>query len=291
MSSGSAPTSSTARRIQLTGAPPILSIARKTSSAPACGNGHGGVRGSITAPTSISTKTQIYLDGAHWLLHGAIDTHIHAAPNLFPRVCDHIECVRGAASVGMRGVVFKVHHGDTTGRIPIPRDVLGDAIEIYGSITLTSPVGGFNPFAVNTAIKMGALMVWMPTISALNHLEKLGAPHFPGMKQVRGVRLKEEGLAIFAYEARKKIYPEVRTICKLIADAKICLSTGHLSVDEVRTLITLAKKEGVKHIIVQHPEYIVDASIEEQVEFAKMGAHIGASGDFLLHLFGRVPHV
>ncbi len=45
MSSRSAPTSSTARRIQLTGAPPILSIARKTSSAPACGDGHGGVRG------------------------------------------------------------------------------------------------------------------------------------------------------------------------------------------------------------------------------------------------------
>ena len=77
------------------------------------------------------------------LLHGAIDTHIHASPSLFPRVCDHIECARGAASVGMRGVVFKIHHGDTSGRIPIVREVMGDAIEIYGGVALNSPVGGF----------------------------------------------------------------------------------------------------------------------------------------------------
>ncbi|MCE2453483.1 MAG: hypothetical protein J4F48_11805 [Nitrospinae bacterium] len=76
------------------------------------------------------------------LLHGAIDTHIHASPSLFPRVCDHIECARGAASVGMRGVVFKIHHGDTSGRIPIVREVMGDAIEIYGGITLNSLRGG-----------------------------------------------------------------------------------------------------------------------------------------------------
>ena len=223
------------------------------------------------------------------LLHGAIDTHIHASPSLFPRVCDHIECARGAASVGMRGVVFKIHHGDTSGRIPIVREVMGDAIEIYGGITLNSPVGGFNPFAVDTAIKMGAKMVWMPTINALNHLEKLGAPHFPGMKQTQGVKLEEKGLTIFSDKKRTKIHAEVRTICKLIADAGICLSTGHLSVDEVRALIPLAKEEGVKHIIVQHPEYIVDASIEEQVEFAKMGAYIEHLAIFCFTHWGAYP--
>ena len=223
------------------------------------------------------------------LLHGAIDTHIHASPSLFPRVCDHIECARGAASVGMRGVVFKIHHGDTSGRIPIVREVMGDAIEIYGGITLNSPVGGFNPFAVDTAIKMGAKMVWMPTINALNHLEKLGAPHFPGMKQVQGIKLEEKGLTIFSDEKRTKIHAEVRTICKLIGDAGICLSTGHLSVEEVRALIPLAKEEGVKHIIVQHPEYIVDASIEQQVEFAKMGAYIEHLAIFCFTHWGAYP--
>ncbi len=223
------------------------------------------------------------------LLHGAIDTHIHASPSLFPRVCDHIECARGAASVGMRGVVFKIHHGDTSGRIPIVREAVGDIIEIYGGIALNSPVGGLNPFAVDTAIKMGAKMVWMPTISALNHLEKLGAPHFPGMKQVEGVKLEEKGLTIFADEARTKILPEVRTICKLIAEAGICLSTGHLSVEEVRALIPLAKEEGVEHIIVQHPEYIVDASIDEQVEFAEMGALIEHLAIFCFTHWGAYP--
>ena len=93
----------------------------------------------------------------------------------------------------MRGVVFKIHHGDTSGRIPIVREVMGDAIEIYGGITLNSPVGGFNPFAVDTAIKMGAKMVWMPTISSLNHLEKLGAPHFSGHEADEGCQPQRRG--------------------------------------------------------------------------------------------------
>ena len=51
----------------------------------------------------------------------------------------------------------------------------------------------------------------------------------------------------------------------------------------------LAKEEGVKHIIVQHPEYIVDASIEEQVEFAKMGAYIEHLAIFCFTHWGAYP--
>ena len=40
------------------------------------------------------------------------------------------------------------------------------------------------------------------------------------MKQVQGVKLEEKGLTIFSDKRRAKIHPEVRTICKLIADAE-----------------------------------------------------------------------
>ncbi|MDP7505345.1 MAG: DUF6282 family protein [Nitrospinota bacterium] len=223
------------------------------------------------------------------LLQGAIDTHSHTSPSLFPRICDHVEYARAAAAAGMRAVVFKFHHGDTSGRIPIIRQIVGDEIEVYGGITLNNPVGGFNPFAVDTAIRLGAKMVWMPTLSAKNHLDKLGAPHFPGQKQVGKVRLKEKPLTIFADEKRRKILPEVRTICRLIAGAGICLSTGHLDPGEVRALIKMAKSEGVKNIIVQHPEYIVDATIEEQVEFARMGALIEHLAIFCFTHWGAYP--
>lgn len=223
------------------------------------------------------------------LLQGAIDTHSHTSPSLFPRVCDHVEYARGAASVGMRAVVFKFHHGDTSGRIPLVQRIMENEIEVYGGITLNNAVGGFNPFAVDTAIRLGAKMVWMPTLSAKNHLDKLGAPHFPGQRQVGKVQLKEKPLTIFADENRRKILPEVRTICRLIADANICLSTGHLDPGEVRALIKVAKKEGVKKIIVQHPEYIVDASLEEQAEFARMGALIEHLAIFCFTHWGAYP--
>ncbi|MFX0132143.1 MAG: DUF6282 family protein, partial [Candidatus Hodarchaeota archaeon] len=37
------------------------------------------------------------------LLEGAIDLHIHAEPDLFPRELDEAEVVRQAREIGMRG--------------------------------------------------------------------------------------------------------------------------------------------------------------------------------------------
>ena len=223
------------------------------------------------------------------LLQGTIDTHIHAAPSLFPRLVDNIECAQGAASVGMRAVTFKFHHGDTSGRVPLVRRAVGDAIEVYGGVTLNQAVGGLNPFAVDTAIRLGAKMVWMPTLSALNHLKKVGSPHLPGMKQTGGVRLDEKGITVFADEKRRKVLPEVRTICRLVAQAGFCLSTGHLDAGEVRALIEVAREEGVERIVVQHPEYISDVPVEEQVEFARMGALIEHLAIFCFTHWGGYP--
>src|SRR5207249_11562449 len=39
------------------------------------------------------------------------------------------------------------------------------------SIALNSQVGGLNPSAVDLALKMGAKVVWFPTISARRHIE------------------------------------------------------------------------------------------------------------------------
>ena len=41
----------------------------------------------------------------------------------------------------------------------------------FGGIVLNNSVGGLNCNAIDAAIAMGAKIVWMPTVSAKNHMD------------------------------------------------------------------------------------------------------------------------
>lgn len=43
---------------------------------------------------------------------------------------------------------------------------------MFGGITLNRQVGGINPYAVESALKLGGKVVWLPTQSARNTFEK-----------------------------------------------------------------------------------------------------------------------
>ena len=80
-------------------------------------------------------------------LEGAYDIHVHAAPELFPRIGDAVDFARAARAAGMAGLVFKAHHESTVTRayhtaLQVP------GIELYGGIVLNEFVGGVNPPAV-----------------------------------------------------------------------------------------------------------------------------------------------
>jgi len=204
------------------------------------------------------------------LMQGAIDMHVHSTPSLFPRLVDHVEAAEGARKYGMRAVVLKEHHGYTSDRMYFVRKLI-NGIEVYGGVVLNNAVGGINPFAVDAAIKLGAKIVWFPTLSAKNHLDQMGAPDFgKSMKQAGRHKLKEKPITVFNESG--KLIPQVYDVIDLIADADIMLASGHLSVPEIKALIQAAKERGVKRLYVNHPEFIINATIEEQKELADMGA-------------------
>jgi hypothetical protein len=206
------------------------------------------------------------------LLQGAIDLHIHSTPSLFPRLVDHVEAAEGARKAGMRAVVLKAHHGYTSDRMYFVRKLV-HGIQVFGGVVLNNAVGGINPFAVDAATKLGAKIVWFPTLSAKNHLDQMGAPEFgKSMKQAGAPKLVEKPITVF--DKKGRLTPETYEVIDLIAQADIILATGHLSVPEARAVIRAARDRGVKRLYVNHPEYIVNASIEEQKELADMGAFI-----------------
>ena len=44
-------------------------------------------------------------------------------------------------------------------------------MRIFGSIALNNSVGGVNPYVVEAAINFGVKIVWLPTVSARQHME------------------------------------------------------------------------------------------------------------------------
>ncbi len=188
------------------------------------------------------------------LLAGAIDMHVHSAPDVIPRRLDDLQLVNQAQQAGMRALVLKNHCCSTCARAYLLNAIQGD-VKVFGGVVLNDTVGGLNPRAVEVALKMGGEEIWMPTKSAANHQEFFGGRD--GLTVLNGTRLREE----------------VRDIVRLVADAGAILATGHLSPGESRILIEHALAAGVRRISVTHPEWGVTAMpVRDQRELAGSGA-------------------
>src|SRR5580658_3647286 len=101
-------------------------------------------------------------------LAGAIDIHVHTAPDSTPRSIDAIDLARLAKSRGMRGLVLKNHYEPTASLAYIVRKEV-PGIEVFGGIDLNLSVGGMNPNAVEhmAAITGGyGRFVWMATFDS-----------------------------------------------------------------------------------------------------------------------------
>jgi hypothetical protein len=207
----------------------------------------------------------------HELLRDAIDLHTHSAPSFFDRLLDDVGLAEQARAAGMRAVLYKAHEQDTTGRAALVRRAV-PGIDAFGGVVLNHGVGGLNPAAVDTSIKLGGRMVWMPTMSAQHHIGFFGGSHFGArMKGNTPAAAPPQGLTVL--DQTGMIRPEVREILQLIATAGTCLSTGHLSLAEIKVLVPAARTAGVTRILVTHPDLRLSGiGVADQQALADAGA-------------------
>lgn len=173
------------------------------------------------------------------ILQGTVDMHLHSSPDIILRKMNDIELAQAAFEADMSGIVLKCHAGLTADRAALVRKIV-PGLHVYGGLVLNRMAGGLNPDAVETALKMGAKEIWMPTIHAENHLK--------GNKKdiSRAIRIADDDGHFAA-----PLYP----ILEMIGKADAILGTGHISVAETVRLVALARKMGVKKILVTHPEW------------------------------------
>lgn len=187
------------------------------------------------------------------LLEGIIDMHIHSSPDLTKRNYNDFELVNKANEIKARAIIIKSHHGSTIERAYLSNLYNKDKypnsnLKIFGGITLNYEVGGLNVHAVEYVLKLGAKIIWLPTLDSDNEYKKKGKDG--------GIRVLNEN---------NEVKDELIKIFDLISKYNAILATGHISYEETLKVIEKAQEHHVKKIIITHPEYwIVDESIKQQ---------------------------
>jgi hypothetical protein len=206
-------------------------------------------------------------------LEGAVDLHVHSAPDVDRRRFDDLELARSAKEAGLGAVLIKSHQNSTVERAwLVARCVPG--ISVYGGLVLNETVGGLNLAAARLALQLGARQIWMPTRSARNDRQYHDRPG--------GISILDE---------RGQLLPVVDEILRAIAQSDCILGTGHLSPLETSVLIDAARRLGVSKILVTHPEWgPTYHSYEAQKELAGRG-NVFFERCFVstTHLCGCVP--
>jgi hypothetical protein len=215
---------------------------------------------------------------ARELVRGAYDVHIHVAPDVMRRRIDDVTLADRFAEVGMAGFVLKSHYAPTAERAEVVRRARPD-VEAVGAITLNASVGGLNPIAVEIAGRGGAKFVWLPTVDSSNQRQcHAAAPEGakPPMWAQLQTELEEAGMAaepVEVLDSSGAVRDVTRQVLRLIAKHDMTLATGHLHADESAAVIDAAAQEGVRRIVVTHPEFTSQRiGVRQQQELAARGA-------------------
>ncbi len=101
------------------------------------------------------------------LLKDAVDLHVHSGPAAMARTFDHNEAQKWGDEHGFKALVFKDHYVlNTSATLLLERMFPERKTKIYSGLALNNVSGGINPHAVDHAVKFGAKIIWMPTLSA-----------------------------------------------------------------------------------------------------------------------------
>jgi hypothetical protein len=207
------------------------------------------------------------------LLEGAIDLHLHAGPSVFPRLMDAVETAKAARAAKMRGIVIKHHHTSSVDRGYFVHKAVPE-VEVYGGVTLNYAAGGLNPFAVDSALRLGGKMVWMPSVDARNHKTHFGELGKYGSRldyDKPGIYRDAPGITILDEGGLK---PEIGQILDIVADHDAVIATSHLDLEESKALVREARNRNIKTVVTHVNFVTASLSTEDQRWMAGKGAYL-----------------
>jgi hypothetical protein len=133
--------------------------------------------------------------------------------------------------------------------------------------------GGSTPTPSTSASRWAARSSGFPTIASPKHIE-----HHREHPQLKFPSLSvdlipEEPIDVFA-DGNGTLKPEVHEILQMIADADAVLASGHMPAPSIIAVFEAAKEHGVRRMIVNHPNFVIEATKDEVKTLAELGALI-----------------
>ena len=177
-------------------------------------------------------------------IEGAIDLHCHYGPDMVglfegaTHSVTAVEAAREAAESGHAALVLKAHDFATPALAHALEQVV-PGIRIFGGITLDHQAGGLNPAAVESALRLGAKIVWLPTLASVQDYQS-------GL--ARDLGFPAPGIAVL--DESGKVLPVVREIEGLVREFDAVLATGHTTAAEHFAAVREFARSG--RVIVTH---------------------------------------
>ncbi|MFM7225634.1 MAG: DUF6282 family protein [Actinomycetota bacterium] len=198
-------------------------------------------------------------------LTGAADLHCHFGPDAHrARSVDAFAAAREAAAAGHRAVVLKSHDAPTPTLAWAVQQTVEGGTSVFGGICCDREVGGVNPAAVEVALRLGARIVWLPTLSSRQDVENGVA-----------ARLGIPGPGLTVTDADGDLLPETREVLALVAEHGAVLATGHVSAAEHYAVVREFASSG--RVLVTHAREELagpNLTVAQCAELADLGARI-----------------
>jgi hypothetical protein len=192
----------------------------------------------------VAVATDAHLRGGEFIAH-AVDVHVHSEPDLLARRGDDVSLAIELGEAGYAMAVHRHHFSVTADRAAIAQRVSG--FQLLGAVVLNECVGGLTPAVVEVALRMGAVLVSLPTLSAC-HFRSL-VPSMPA--QLRNIL--SMGSCVPVVDGNGRPLPALIDVIDLVRDHGAVLSTGYLAVDELHAVVSCAVQRGVGKIVVSNP--------------------------------------
>jgi hypothetical protein len=232
-------------------------------------------------------------------LHGAVDMHAHGHEG----GQDPLAIARLASQAGMGAILWKTL---VNRRAPwIAFHALQDALFRWADTTGTTPVhcafgattdtflGGPTLARVREVVEHGAAAVWLPVISHVNSMMRVGAPGFVARQQGSLPPMSEEqarSLGGTSLVERGRLRPEIVEVCRFLADHDVVLFFGHAPPEESLVLAEELSRIGFRKGVVDHPlSQITQFSIEQMRFLTEAGVSLNWTYDELSPMLGVDP--
>jgi hypothetical protein len=232
-------------------------------------------------------------------LPGVVDVHAHGHSGQQ----DPLSVSKLATRAGMRGILWKTIGSPKAPwaayqamREELARWAEGEQlapVETAFGVMTETPFGGPTIARAREAIEHGAAAIWLPVITNVRSLVRVGAPGaFAGVTGALAPMTEEQARARGGVSLTEggRLRPEIADLLRYVADADVALFFGHASPDEALALGEEVERLGFTKAVVDHPfSPIIDLDVPRLKQLAAAGVYLNWTYDELSPMLGIDP--